>query len=78
MVPLLKYGQNLNESLRRMEKKLSKMNPSDFKYKFIKSRFESLKSAFLSYRVMFENKLRQSNINKFYYKLLEQMISKYQ
>lgn len=77
MVPLLKYGQNLNESLRRMETKLKKLNPSDFKYKILKSRFESLKSAFLSYRVMFENKIRQNNINKFFCKLLEQLISKY-
>ena len=74
---MLKYGQQLNESLQRMEKRLNKLNPSDFKYKIMKSRFESLKTAFMSYRVMFENKIRQSNINRFYCKLLDYMIKQY-
>ena len=78
MVPLLKHGERLNESLGRMEDRMKRMNPNDFRYKMMKSRFEMLKASFMSFRVVFENKIRLQNINKFYNKLLENFIRQYE
>jgi hypothetical protein len=78
MMPLLKNAQNMGQSIERFEKKLKKMNPSDFRYKIIESRLNTIKSAFMSFRPVFDNKIQQQNINKFYYKLLEYMINQHQ
>lgn len=78
MVPLLKYGLNLNESVQRMESRLNRMNPSDFRYKMGKGRLDMIKSSFMSYRVVFENKARQQTTNWFFRRLLENFIETFE
>lgn len=77
MVPLLKHTENTNNNLHRMEKVLKKMNPSDFRYKMFKSRLESQKGAFVTYKIMIENKIRINMINKFYFTLIQYLVNIY-
>lgn len=77
LLPLLKHAENLNSSIDRLQRRLDQTNPSDFRYKLMKSRLESVKTGFMSFRLVFENKAWQQTTNRFYYRILEHVIGQY-
>ena len=77
-VPLIKFIENQNSRLRRMEQHINKMNPTDFRYTIIKNQYENMKTAFMTYKIFIEDMTRIKRINKFYESLFLYLIESYQ